>query len=359
MKGKENTISDWLKSDWVAIIATLLPAALSLAGIVYDSLGQHVTFNWSFISFMQAVFVLISLFFILSNRGEILNKLNHSEDRLKSYFQKEYRLNANDPYSAGSAMTVLRNTVQQFYFCWLVFWGMWLLFYGWNFVEAVIRHSEIDDFVECRYRYGVECVFDFMTSSILFLLYLILNNVTAERRLRAETHPADIRIGVVFLLVVSCVISTLFIHSLMMDEQDKTLVFMLSVKLLLGCFSTFTFVLFLGKLNSFYLQIPMLLNLFVYVYAVLQVFNPISLLIAIPDDSGLKKGLETLFANGIGDWRQFGENANIMFHVLTLLGKVSLALILYWIVYKYRFVYFVITKSMSLTETPEKIKIWA
>ncbi|WP_302324291.1 hypothetical protein, partial [Bacteroides caecimuris] len=49
-------------------------------------------------------------------------------------------------------------------------------------------------------------------------------------------------------------------------------------------------------------------------------------------------------------------NASFLF--VTLIGKLCLTLVLYWIVYKFRFIYFVITKSLSLTETPEKIKVF-
>ena len=34
------------------------------------------------------------------------------------------------------------------------------------------------------------------------------------------------------------------------------------------------------------------------------------------------------------------------------------ALVLYWTVYKFRFIYFVITKNLALTETPEKMKVF-
>ena len=52
------------------------------------------------------------------------------------------------------------------------------------------------------------------------------------------------------------------------------------------------------------------------------------------------------------------EKINIAFLFASLFGKLCLAMVLYWIVYKFRFIYFVITKSLSLTETPEKIKVF-
>lgn len=52
------------------------------------------------------------------------------------------------------------------------------------------------------------------------------------------------------------------------------------------------------------------------------------------------------------------ENVSIAFLLGSLFGKLCLTMVLYWIVYKFRFIYFVITKSLSLTETPEKIKVF-
>ena len=35
-----------------------------------------------------------------------------------------------------------------------------------------------------------------------------------------------------------------------------------------------------------------------------------------------------------------------------------LTLVLYWTAYKFRFLYFVVTESVALTETPEKLRIF-
>ena len=41
-----------------------------------------------------------------------------------------------------------------------------------------------------------------------------------------------------------------------------------------------------------------------------------------------------------------------------LIGKLALALVLYWMVYKFRFIYFVITKNLALTETLKSMKVF-
>lgn len=133
---------------------------------------------------------------------------------------------------------------------------------------------------------------------------------------------------------------------------------MMVVNLALGTFATFAFVILLGKLNSFYLQIPILLNLMVYFYAISQMFGPLTML---ADGSSFFKSqpydsILLHFFLTKTDY-QF-EKINIAFLFASLFGKLCLAMVLYWIVYKFRFIYFVITKSLSLTETPEKIKVF-
>lgn len=355
MKHRENNILDWFKTDRLAILSTLFPAIISLWGMASNFFQNKE--KLPFIYLMQFLFVVISLFFILSNRVKILKKLSDSEGLIKRYFQRECRLLEEDMRLSGSPVAVVRDTVKQFYSCWVLIWVLWVLFYGWGAIEAAIPSGQgigaIDVFTKCRYHYAVMYLFDFASSAILFMLYLVLNNVTVGRHLREEAHPNDLRFGGIFLLIVSCALGTLFIHGFMISDKEVFYSYMQLVGVAFGFFSAFAFVLFLGKLNSFYLQIPMLLNLFVYVYAIIQILNPIFLISDIPD-AGLAHPLLASLASS----SDIVNTLNIVFQILTLLGKVSLALILYWIVYKYRFIYFVITKSLSLTETPEKIKVF-
>lgn len=52
------------------------------------------------------------------------------------------------------------------------------------------------------------------------------------------------------------------------------------------------------------------------------------------------------------------EKLNFYFLFFSMVGKLALALVLYWTVYKFRFIYFVITKNLALTETPERMKVF-
>lgn len=152
---------------------------------------------------------------------------------------------------------------------------------------------------------------------------------------------------------------------------------MLQVSLALGLFSTFTYVLVLGKLNSYYLQIPILLSIFVYIFAIAQVFAPLELIASGWDsvkDGFVVATLPCEVTDKEVNYHIFDvvvsspvldvtashrlERLNFYFLLFSMFGKLALALVLYWTVYKFRFIYFVITKNLALTETPEKMKVF-
>lgn len=252
--------------------------------------------------------------------------------------------------------TVVSDTVQQFYKCWIGIWVLWILYYG---VESMARLlPDSTHFTGIQFHYSFKSLIDFTTSILLFVLYLILNNVTVYRQKREEANPNELRYGGLFLIVCICIIGALFIYSFSVYRPIIAYGYMMVVNLALGTFATFAFVILLGKLNSFYLQIPILLNLMVYFYAILQMFGPLTML---ADGSSFFKSQpydSALLHFFLTETDYQFEKINIAFLFASLFGKLCLAMVLYWIVYKFRFIYFVITKSLSLTETPEKIKMF-
>ena len=218
------------------------------------------------------------------------------------------------------------------------------------------------------------CIMEMVGSIILFYIYLVLNNVTISKEYRPDYSSADFAI---FLSLCIIAILALFIRAASIPTMREAFAPMLQVSLALGLFSTFTFVLVLGKLNSYYLQIPILLSIFVYIFAIAQVFAPLEL-IASGWDS-VKDGfvVATLPCEVTGkdtNYRIFDvvvsspvldvtashrlERLNFYFLLFSMFGKLALALVLYWTVYKFRFIYFVITKNLALTETPERMKVF-
>lgn len=72
-----------------------------------------------------------------------------------------------------------------------------------------------------------------------------------------------------------------------------------------------------------------------------------------------RKYIRRIAVNCVSKVIQAGLNKiHISFLCLTLVGKMCLAYVIFWTVYKSRFIYFVVTKSMALPETTEKMKVF-
>ncbi len=370
IKVENNSILSWLKDERVSIIFTILTPIIGAVVAIIKIICQNEIKTDTIVTildFLQFGFVVISFYFIMTNRMLILTQLSKREELLKHYFLKECHIRNEAESPLREHFAVVRNTVRQFYFCWMVIWVLWTLYYGMTTIGRWLPNDFIDSFWEFRAQYIFKSLVDFASSIVLFFLYLILNNVTVDRERREEANPHELRFGGIFLLVCISIIGALFIQSLSISDHACAFVFMMIVNLALGIFSAFAFVILLGKLNSFYLQIPILLNLLVYIYAIIQVFSPLTMLadgigfikeyLNSSQIHSLKDLISTskLFNGGI---RETLNIFNASFLFVTLIGKLCLTLVLYWIVYNFRFIYFVITKSLSLTETPEKIKVF-
>lgn len=359
MRKIDNSIWSWLKDERISIFGTILCPILSVVIPLVSPLLQIKLDSHGIITvlyFSQFVFLIISLYFIMSNRTMILRQLKDKEQMLIRYFQKECHVRNEEESPLTEHFTVVSDTVQQFYKCWIGIWVLWILYYGVESMDRLLPDST--HFTGIQLHYAFKCIIDFTTSILLFVLYLILNNVTVYRQKREEANPNELRYGGLFLILCVCVIGALFIYSFSVKEAIIAYGYMMVVNLALGTFATFAFVILLGKLNSFYLQIPILLNLMVYFYAISQMFGPLTML---ADGSGFfmtQPYDNTLLYFFLTETDYQFEKIDIAFLFASLFGKLCLAMVLYWIVYKFRFIYFVITKSLSLTETPEKIKVF-
>lgn len=373
------------KEDKITVIATVVCPIVTLLGTVASyfirAVKQFFGFSIdgciSWLYFLQTAFVAISFLFIWQHRDSILRKLTQKEGLLRNYLQKECHLRNEEEFTMDDRFAVIKETVEKFYQWWMVIWVVWFIYYGMLFLNSLFTFQEACAFLNTQALFWVRCGVDFATSCFLFLIYLTLNNVTVAKRFRQDYHSFDFKIGSVFLFVAIIIIGTFLIYCASMSEASHLFTPMLMVSLTLGIFSTFTFVLMLGKLNSFYLQIPIFLNIMVYLYAIAQIFTPLGLLAdgwenlrdnfvitTIPFDVHGKEQDCNNFNVVVSSpcinqaIQAYLDKIHIIFLCITLIGKMCLAYVIYWTVYKSRFIYFVVTKSMALTETPEKLMVF-
>ena len=190
MRKTDNSIWLWLKDERVSIIGTILCPMLSVVIPLVSPLLEIHLGNKGVITvlyFSQFAFLIVSLYFIMSNRTVILRQLKDKEQMLIRYFQKECHIRNEEESPLAEHFTVVSDTVQQFYKCWIAIWVLWILYYGVESMDRML--PETSSFTSILLHYAFKCVIDFTTSILLFILYLVLNNVTVYRQKREEANP--------------------------------------------------------------------------------------------------------------------------------------------------------------------------
>lgn len=138
MRKTDNSIWLWLKDERVSIIGTILCPMLSVVIPLVSPLLEIHLGNKGVITvlyFSQFAFLIVSLYFIMSNRTVILRQLKDKEQMLIRYFQKECHIRNEEESPLAEHFTVVSDTVQQFYKCWNRYLGamdiiLWCREYG-------------------------------------------------------------------------------------------------------------------------------------------------------------------------------------------------------------------------------------
>ncbi len=337
---------EWFKREWRNILLTFFPALLGMFFSLLKALFNdkehlgNILEDYKFGSAFQAFFIFITLFVLLNTQKQVFKNLS-KVSQLKTYLRRKCILRDENNENLTIAYEVVLETVKQFYYLWIAIWGLWFMYYCGDFILNVLESARNKCSCDCGYigdnlifqkiSFTYKHFFDFLTSVLMYILYLILSEATVKRKERKKTNISEIIGGFLFLLLLGVIVMCLEIYSYSIFAPYQYHRLNLVISIILSIFSAFSFVLILGKLNSNYLQIPRVFLYGLYIYAIIQIYHP--------------------FLECYND-----QTLNALFFYATLLGKVFLTLTLTWIVYNYRFIYFVIHKSLALTETPEKLK---
>lgn len=373
----------WQDETWALVLTVLCPIiATSFTVLGYFKDFKLLSPNWGLEEFtnllyaFQTLFMGIVFFYIWGHKDKIVRRLLQKEDLIETYFKREYHVTDEEDFPIEERFAAIRHSVARFYQGWMALWLVWL-FYNGVMLLVVITGGRVSSASYTYNMFVFRCIMEIVGSIILFYIYLVLNNVTISKEYRQDYSSADFRLGAIFLSSCIITILALFIRAASIPMVQDAFVPMLLVSLALGLFSTFTFVLVLGKMNSYYLQIPIFLNIFVYMFAIAQVFAPLELIASGWDCIKDGVAVTTIPYEVVGPDRSYRifdvqvsspvlddktclylEKLNFYFLFFSMVGKLALALVLYWTVYKFRFIYFVITKNLALTETPERMKVF-
>ena len=277
---------------------------------------------------LQSIFILITLYVLIQVRKFVIGDLESSEEQIKQYIKKNCGLKIFDQNSTiNYAYRTVQGTVSQFFCAWLAVWLMWLIYYGGGlFFSSLGTDSRCGGFF---WLTTFQHIFDFLNSTALFAIYIILTSVTVNRKKRTNNDNSileSVLVWVVlFIVFMAGIIIENFEHNHLMAEIMPFYV---------STISTVTFVLVLGKMNSTYLQIPPFFMFVLYLYALIQLYIPFRDLCVVGNC-----------------W--FNNFIEYVLPYLTLFGKFILMLTICWIAVQRRFLFFVIHRSTTIDRTDE------
>ncbi len=288
---------------------------------------QSITISSNKNASIQSLFIFLSLFILIYNKSIIYKDLDNSYS-IKTYLIRKCHIKIIDDNTIDSKFETIKGITKQFFRIWIFVWLFWLALYlGDALFYAIGSHSEasLSNTIYTQ-------VFDFITSTTIYTLYLILTNVTANIKHRRR-YDESIWWGIIgWTLCLTFFIICLCLEISGKDAQNVLIL----TSTLLSVMSAISFLLVLGKLNSLYLQIPQGFMIILYIYGVSQCYNPIK---------------------HIAD-----SNTNITIYAdfflpyITLIGKTVLLLTLCWITYNKRFIYYIIHQTVLVEETPQLLK---
>lgn len=301
---------------------TYCPVSLSVA----ECDGRFACYNYLF----QAIFILVTLFVLIHNMRSTNDTLRDNKELIANYIERNTNKRirrCDEKYFAFKVVSVI---TRQFYILWIVVWLLWLIYY----VGMFSMHLQFCT-NESPYFGVFEQVFDFLSTAAMFGIYLVLNTVTTQFEKRSQ-KDYGLWNGILFLVLLFAIwLSILIIEStpcmLIVSHPYEYSTLFVSV------FSTITFVMVLGKLNSNYLQIPPLFLFVLYLYAIIQVYVPF-------------KSDEII--DCFKEVKDIPTAISFILPYATLIGKLFVMLTLCWIVDKKRLIFFIIHKSAAMDETP-------
>lgn len=338
--------SKWLHSEKVNIFITaIIPAFIGLITTVVTILNKKTMCpvvdllkDSCFINSMQLVVIVCTILVIFRIRRRILvTKL--MGQRLFCYIREKCNLRDQSDESVDYSLNVIRKTMKQFYYAWIALWAILFIYFSGSLCFAFLDGAKFNDQcgeVSRLLLNGYNNVFNYLSSTAMFVVFIILNSATVM--INDRRNGRGLICAIILIVIFGCVIllPTVYSFSLYGMSYFKL---QLLISIILGFYSAFTFVLVLGRLNVG-LHIPRFIFYGLYVYALAQMFQFLFVFPMVKDYC----------------WGRFTElydylnTFEIIFQYITLIGKVCLSLTLLWIVFDSKIISLVIQQSQAITE---------
>ena len=291
--------------------------------------------NERYFYLFQCIFILAAIYILIHNLRRTNRELVLGKEHIIRYINKNCNRKLKNSNRGKESYELVKTSVHQFYYAWIAVWMLWLAYYlGWFILYDKDPSGNASGIIFGK-------VFDFLSTTAMLFIYIVLTHITVNIEKRRNEDNSTYWFGFLFWLLIFILVCTLLIKDCTPElyESKGELCFWIHAQtngflssLILSIFSTVTFVLVLGKLNSHYMHIPPFFMFMMYLYAIVQAYTPFNNQDIIPD-----KGFISTF--------------NTIFLIATLIGKVFVMLSLCWIVYKKRLIFFIIHRSDAIELT--------
>lgn len=329
----------WLKNDKTNNFWAFISAFISFLPYLLSKLGT-VTFSneGQLYATAQVMFVVAGLFVVATRYRNYAFKEIENSRALRDYIEEECRIKQTADNTSLAAANVVRVTVRQFFYIWIMVWCAWLLYYivDWYYWADF---TDRQNYVLVANINGIKALLDFLGSAFMFSLYLVLNEYTVHIETRSKQRGINLLNNGIYILVLFFL--CLLLYSTYASDPFNNHIYSLYIKVILSAFSCISFALLLGKFNSHYLNVPRIMMMSLYCYAVAQAF---SFLI------GDAKSSESHII-----FERLNPMANTIIPCITIAGKIMLLITLSWILNDKRLIFFIVRRSLSMTKVNDQL----
>lgn len=341
--------------------------------------------------------------------GKDEDKVESIHDYVKSTFGENSTLARN---TSDNLFKRLNIAVQQFYFSWLAVWAIWLVLYIVEFIFSIYKTNIFNNgsYVMAEHQiFRFECLLEntlnLINSFILFFIYLVITVSTVRVGSFADNSRRTMHIGVCFFILLGMLCFSIDVFSLSsLVGPDKYQEIQFFIRLFIGIIATMSLMAVLGRLNTSFLNIPQWLVMCLYLYASVQMIYPLTYNAVTENykenkekdneaskntfivmncihnnttDTIPNNGLQTFNSSTIvqatdkekvkkeenpkeksinNNEYSYAKHLAYLISILAFLGKGCLFLVLRWIAKKKRFLFFLIHKANSLSDSDEMLR---
>lgn len=348
----KDSFSYWLRNQKFTVTVSILCACLPMIlEAIVDIKGLNILpFKTGYINNgFNILFILITLF-MLAKSSFLINKETDKSTRLYNYVRDKIGGNSQ-LYNYGESILFHRMDLsfKQFYYSWIVIWVIWLIMY----IGKLFYKIELD--TGTVYTLRNECLFEntlnIINSFALFFIYMVITISTVSVSLpgnnRSQMHTA-----VIFLIFLGtcCILADYYSTFIPIygNGLQKYYNFQFGIHIFIGIIACMSMMAVLGRLNSSFLDIPQWLIVSLYFYAALQMLYPFTL---------LEEYIDQVYPNNkdLANLKEYFGTVTYALYFLAFLGKICLFLVIWWIMQKKRFLFFLIHKAHTLAESDDML----